>query len=345
MFNENEYIIQGEPTTNEKAKNWRIAIGLQDVDGLKPSNYLIETANKNISGEIDINEAEKRINAYYEHMDVRSDDYHKQEADKVSIAISKILAEDAFVFSVSEFLSIQRRLFAEIADIQLWAGKIRKCNISKKEWALNNDSVKYAPCESLVNALEIDFNIEKNFDFKGLNKKQIAQHIAKFTSDIWQLHPFREGNTRAVAVFIIKYLRMLGFDIGNEQFENHSWYFRNAMVRNNYENLANGIYRTDKFLNMFFENMLLDGENELRNRYLHIDFDRSKVGINATSGNKVGIIAEFVKKFGQITNNDVMNLFDIGREQARKVLVKLVSEGALKAEGGNKNRVDKIKED
>ena len=87
---------------------------------------------------------------------------------------------------------------------------------------------------------------------------------------MWQIHAFGEGNTRTTAVFTIQYLRSLGFDVDNDQFARHSWYFRNALVRANYHNIAKGIDYSPIYLERFFRNLLLGEQWDLRNRYLHI---------------------------------------------------------------------------
>lgn len=120
--------------------------------------------------------------------------------------------------------------------------------------------------------MDYDFSTEKQFSYEGLSVDEAVKHLAKFASDIWQIHPFSEGNTRATAVFMIKYMKTFGFSVNNDAFEKNSWYFRNALVRANYNNLQKGIHSTTKFLEMFFSNLLLDTNYELKNRYMHIDF-------------------------------------------------------------------------
>lgn len=266
QFDFEEYIKQREPDKKEKTYAWKTAIGLQDVDGLKPSTYLIQTAKAHIEGDIDIKEARYRIDSYYEAQTQRTENEPGvEEADKVAIRIAEILGEQAFNFSPAELLAIHKRLFKDIYD---HAGKIRDYNISKKEWVLNGKSVYYASADSIMDTLEYDFNREKNFLYKNISLNESIKHIARFTSDIWQIHPFGEGNTRTTAVFIIKYLRTFGFDINNDQFADNSWYFRNALVRANYNDIQNGIYETTEFLEKFFQNLLLNANYELKNRLL-----------------------------------------------------------------------------
>jgi fido (protein-threonine AMPylation protein) len=261
-----EYKRLGEPGKLEKSGNWQTAIGLQQVDGLKPSAYLIETAKQNIEGDITFAEAKERLDVYYKAKPVRNGGTDRtEEADKVSARIAEILSENAFTFRPAELIAIHRHLFS---GVFLFAGKVRDYNISKAEWALNGESVIYTGADRIRETLDYDFAQEKAFRYKGLALEQTAEHIAKFVSGIWQIHPFGEGNTRATAVFAIKYLRTLGFNAGNDLFAEHSWYFRNALVRANYDDHKNGVYSTQEFLNRFFGNLLLGEKHELKNREL-----------------------------------------------------------------------------
>lgn len=268
MENFDEYIRQGEPDKAEKAKVWKTAIGLQQVDGLVPSAYLIETARQNIEGDISITEVKKRIDSYYELQDFRNQENRTEEADKVSARIAEILGEQTFTFSPTEYIAIHRRLFEGIYP---FAGQIRDYNITKKEWVLNGETVLYAGANSLKETLEYDFQQEKKFSYKGLSQYEIVEHIAHFISYLWQIHPFGEGNTRTTAIFLIKYLRKLGFkNVNNNLFSEHSWYFRNALVRANYEDLSNNIPKTDEYLVRFLKNLLLGDKHSLKNRELQI---------------------------------------------------------------------------
>ena len=262
------YIRQGEPDQREKASIWRTAIGLQAVDGLQTSEYLRETAIKHIEGEIDIDEARQLIQAYYQsktHRETTDDDM--QEADQVSANITKILSSNTLDFSAKGYISLHRRIFAGVFK---HAGKVRDYDISKNEWILNGDTVHYLNWEDLHRALEYDIEQERRFSYKGLNTDQLIQHITRFVSDIWQIHAFCEGNTRTTAVFAILYLRDLGYKVENDMFAQHSWYFRNALVRANYRNAVEGIDYAPEYLERFFRNLLLGERWDLRNRYLHI---------------------------------------------------------------------------
>ena len=264
-----QYIRQGEPAQKKRAESWRVAIGLQAVDGLTTSEYLQQTAQRNIEGEISIDEVRELINSYYQSKQRREpDESEKQEADKVSANIAKILSTETFDFSAEGFVSLHRRIFTGVFK---HAGKIRDYDISKKEWVLEGDSVSYLNWEDLRRALEYDIEKERSFSYKGLTQDEMIAHISSFVSGIWQIHAFGEGNTRTTAVFTIQYLRSVGFDINNELFADHSWYFRNALVRANYKNLVKGIDYSPIYLERFSRNLLLGEKWDLRNRYLHIN--------------------------------------------------------------------------
>lgn len=270
QFELEEYIRQGEPDQAEKSEAWQIAIGLQQVDGLYTSAYLLDTAKEHIEGKITITEAQQRIHKYYEQRTDRKElEADTKEADVVSARIAQLLGEQSFQFSPIEWKMIHRRLFEGIYD---HAGQFRTYNISKNEWVLNGNTVTYASWNAINETLEYDFKQEKAFSYEGLSMQDAVKHLAKFTSDIWQVHPFAEGNTRATAVFMIKYMRTFGLQVENEAFKTYSWYFRNALVRANYNDWKNGIYATPKYLEQFFSNLVLGTEYTLKNRYLHIDY-------------------------------------------------------------------------
>ena len=281
-----EYLRESEPDKAHKGYAWSTAIGLQAVDGLKPSKYLIDTAIQNIEGKITMKEAQNLIDSYYEERPVHlSDDERTEEADKVSLRIAEILSETAFSFSPNEYIAIHRKLFQGIYN---HAGKIRDYNITKKEWVLDGATVMYGSASELRATLEYDFSKEKDFSYKGLSMDEIIHHLAVFISRLWQIHIFGEGNTRTTAVFFIKYLRTLGFAATNDIFAENAWYFRNALVRANYTNLQKGIHETTEYLELFLRNLLLNEQNELQNRNLHISglLNKEKVDIQ---GMKVDI--------------------------------------------------------
>ncbi len=262
-----EYIKQAEPSIKEKGYAWHTAIGLQSVDGLKPSKYLIDTAIKNIEGKISIEEAQVLLNAYYEQNPESGAADRTEEADKVSLRIAELLSEKAFSFTPNEYISIHKKLFT---GIYKHAGTLRNYNITKSEWVLDGATVLYGSASELRATLEYDFAEEKKFSYKGLNMDSIIRHLAIFVSRLWQIHVFGEGNTRTTAVFFIKYLRTLGFDVTNDIFAEHAWYFRNALVRANYNDLRHNVHETTEYLELFLRNLLLNEKNELHNRSMHI---------------------------------------------------------------------------
>lgn len=270
-----QYLKDVEGYKSDKTYLWSTAIGLQDVDGLRPSKYLLDTAIENIEGKITIKQAQELIDSYYKENDSRSSDKERtEEADKVSSRIAQILSEKAFSFTPNEYISIHRKLFQ---GIYKHAGKIRDYNITKKEWVLDGATVIYGSASELRATLEYDFNREREFSYKNLSMDDIIKHLALFISRLWQIHIFGEGNTRTTAVFFIKYLRTLGFTESNDIFARNSRYFRNALVRANYSDLKRGIYETTEYLELFLRNMLLNEKNELLSRKLHIDFEKNKI--------------------------------------------------------------------
>ena len=270
-----QYLKDVEGDKSDKTYLWSTAIGLQDVDGLRPSKYLFDTAIENIEGKITIKQAQELIDSYYKEKDNRSSDMERtEEADKVSSRIAQILSEKSFSFTPNEYISIHRKLFQ---GIYKHAGKIRDYNITKKEWVLDGATVIYGSASELGATLEYDFNREREFSYKNLSMDDIIKHLALFISRLWQIHIFGEGNTRTTAVFFIKYLRTLGFTESNDIFAQNSRYFRNALVRANYSNLKRGIYETTEYLELFLRNMLLNEKNELLSRKLHIDFEKNKI--------------------------------------------------------------------
>ena len=267
-INFDEYIRQGEPSKREAAYAWSTAIGLQAVDGLKTSEYLNDLARRNIEGEITIDEVDQLLKSYYEHKTVReADDDDTEDADKASKNIKRILSSDTLDFTANGFISLHRRIFEGVLK---HAGELRTYDITKKEWVLEGDTVRYLNWEDLRRALNYDIEQERAFVYKGKNQDEMISHLTRFVSGLWQIHAFREGNTRTTAVFTILYLRSLGFNVENDLFARHSWYFRNALVRANYRSIVKGVELSPVYLERFFRNLLLGEQWDLRNRYLHI---------------------------------------------------------------------------
>lgn len=278
-----EYIRQGEASQYEKAQAWKTAIGLQAVDGLTTSAYLVDLAKKNIEGQMSLQALHTLLENYYESYPNQED--RTAEADIVSLRISKLLLEKAFSFTPNEYLSIHRQLFT---DIYAHAGSIRDYNITKKEWILDGDTVTYGSVSELGATLRYDIEQEKNFSFTNLDMSETIRHLATFVARLWQIHVFGEGNTRTTAVFFIKYLRTLGFTATSDMFANHAWYFRNSLVRANYQNLKLGVYRTTEYLERFLQNLLLDESHLLSNRCMHIYSTNGNIQEESTQYNDNG---------------------------------------------------------
>lgn len=345
-----EYLRESEPDKVYKGYAWSTAIGLQAVDGLKPSKYLIETAIQNIEGKITMKEAQNLIDSYYEERPMHlMEGERTEEADKVSSRIAEILSETAFSFSPNEYISIHRKLFQGIYE---HAGKIRDYNITKKEWILDGETVVYGSASELMATLEYDFSRERNYSYRGLSMDEIIHHLAVFISRLWQIHIFGEGNTRTTAVFFIKYLRTLGFSATNDIFAENAWYFRNALVRANYTNLQKGIHETTEYLETFLRNLLLNEKNELHNRDLHIgetlneekvdirvakvDIQDKKVDIQNKKVDILSVLAERGGSFSIKTTVHIHRLFDkygfdgvFGRSAVMEIL-ELKESGASK---------------
>ena len=354
-----EYIRHTDASKKDKTLAWSTAIGLQQVDGLTPSSYLYETAKCNIEGDISFDEAKNLIDSYYQSNTVRNDDEDErtEEADKVSCRIAQILSEPSFNFSPSHLIAIHKRLFEGIFK---FAGKIRDYDITKKEWILNGDSVMYGASYELKEALDYDFEQERNFNYKGLSMDETIRHITFFISRLWQIHAFGEGNTRTTAVFTIKYLRSLGFKADNNISAQNSWYFRNALVRANYTNLKKGIQENPVYLERFFRNLLLDEKNELKNRYCHIDYDtynvsssendtakitqkinvkshesHSKITVNLTQLQQK--ILDAVKENKYLSQTELATQFSISRETVNRNMKKLQEQNIIRRVGADKN--------
>ena len=319
-----EYIRQSEPHKREKGYAWQTAIGLQAVDGLKPSEYLKEKARQHIEGDITIDEVKQLVDSYYKSKVARSSSEDRtEEADKVSARITEILSENTFTFSPIEYLAIHRHLFEGIFS---HAGQIRDYNITKNEWVLDGATVMYGSASELRATLEYDFSQEKDFSYKGLSMDEIIHHLAVFISRLWQIHIFGEGNTRTTAVFFIKYLRTLGFSVTNDIFAENAWYFRNALVRANYTNLQKGIHETTEYLEAFLRNLLLNEKNELHNRNLHIsgllnnekvdigdkevDIESKKVDIENEKVDIESLLSGKIGKFSVKTTEYIYRLFE-----------------------------------
>lgn len=341
------YLRQGEPEKAEKSTAWQTAIGLQAVDGLTTSDYLLETAKDHIEGHIDMPAAKQRIQSYYEAQTSRqAAEADTMEADLVSVRIAELLSEKTFHFSPAELQNIHRRLFTGVFD---HAGTFRDYNITKKEWILNGDTVTYASYFSIRDTLDYDFTQEKQFDYSGIAVAEAVKHIARFTSDIWQIHPLCEGNTRTTAVFIILYLKTFGFQVKNDVFADNSWFFRNALVRANFNDLQKGIHATTVYLEQFFENLLLDTHHVLKNRYTHVDFcgsaQSATVPVSTCKNGTLDCTLEELAILHLIAENPKITqkalAVGIGKSErtAKRLTISLQEKGHIRRVNGRRNGV------
>jgi len=361
------YFKAEEPGRRERAEAWATAIGLQKVDGLTPSQFLFDTAKDHIEGRITQNQARRRIRDYYAqerrvedaapYQDVKKEitrlDRRKEEADKVSERIVAVLNDGGFAFTPEYFISIHAKLFKGLLPT---AGKIRSVNIRKREWVLKDESVTYGDATTIKQSLVRDFIDEREFDYGGKTPRKIIPHFARFIAQIWQVHPFGEGNTRTTAVFTIKYLRSLGFVVDNGAFRDNAWYFRNALVRANYADYAHDVKREWGYLEAFFRNLLLGERNELKSRYLLIgltDEDKQKIreltdpgscqkkvvrrGLSEKGCQKTcGKIVTMLKKNPNLTQNGMAKALGISRQAVQKHLARLKDIGHLRRVGPDK---------
>lgn len=335
-----EYLKEKEPQKKEKGYAWHTAIGLQAVDGLETSEYLISTAKKNIEGDITLQEADNLIQSYYKESSTRVDTDRTEEADKVSVRIAMLLSEKSFVFSPAQYISIHSRLFTGIYN---HAGKIRDYNITKKEWVLDGDTVMYGGALELRETLEYDFSVERDFSYKGLSMEQIIKHLAVFVSRLWQIHIFCEGNTRTTAVFFIKYLKTLGFDVTNDIFAENAWFFRNALVRANYTNLSKDVHETTQFLELFLKNLLLGEKNELKNRNLHIGYSLNPPKCNSQSANctldctlEENQVLELLRSNPKITQKQIAQVIHKSPRTVKSITTSLTEKGIVSRENGKR---------
>ena len=262
----NNYIEEEYSLNYVKQLQWDAAIGLQEVDSLKPSKYLKKLSEENVNGEKTIYEVEHELKEYYIEKEKINDINHNElECDLVSTRIVQLLEDEKFKLSVDFLRYIHGYLFKDIYD---FAGQFRKIDFSKHELILNNDSALYGDCKTLKESLEYDISLERVKNYKEMNIVEVINNITDFSSRIWQTHPFREGNTRTTAIFIIKYLVSLGYQVDNTLFKDKSVYFRNALVRSNYFNNEKNVRDDNSYLIKFYENLLLGKNNNLQSKDL-----------------------------------------------------------------------------
>lgn len=335
----------------ERAENWAVAIGLQKVDGLVPSKHLISVAKRHIEGEISGAEATSLIDSYYETKDGHDIPEDVKEADRVSARINEVIEEEGFNFSPTYLVALHGLIFEGVLP---HAGSIREVNLRKREWVLRGDSVMYGHAPVIERTLDYDFDREREYSYSGKSKREIVSHFARFIAGIWQIHPFREGNTRTIAVFAIKYLKSMRIKATNDLFAENSWFFRNALVRANYENLLDDISRDFEPLEHFFRNLMLGEKNELKNRYLLIGLKEAEKGQLAAGKDgcqkkvvRKGLsekgckktadkLIELLKAHPSLTQVGMSNALGISRQAVQKHIANLKKSGRLRRVGPDK---------
>lgn len=310
-------------------------IGLQDVDHLKNSSYFVKQSERYLKGEISLDELDNIIASYYESKPTTED--RSEEADKISIRIARLIGEDSFTFTVGQLLTIHKRLFDGVVE---HPGQLRTYNFSKKEWVLDGASVIYGDFRDLEMALQYDFKAEKQFDYSRLSIDEAIVHLAVFIANLWQIHAFEEENTRTTAVFAIKYLRSLGFDVTNDTFAKNAWYFRNALVRANYTNIQKGVYEDRSYLIKFLRNLLLNENNRLENEELHIAPSSPNKG-----DTREARLLVLLKTNPSIKTKELAEELGVSLRTVKSIVAILKKEGKLERVGGKKYGRWKVKQE
>ena len=302
-------------------------IGLQAVDQLKNSSYFLSETNRYINGEISLEKLDAIITSYYKNKP--NSDNRTEEADKISIRIAKIICEDSFTFTVGQLLTIHKILFDGLLK---HPGELRNYNFSKKEWVLDGESVTYGDYRELEMTLQYDLELEKKFTYKGLSIDETIEHLAIFISNLWQIHPFEEGNTRTIAVFFIKYLRSLGFDVTNDTFAKNAWYFRNSLVRANFNNITKGIFIDREYLIKFLRNLILKENNILKNKDLHI----SNINFKNYKSPRESLILKFIKENPNITAGELAIKIGVSLRTIKNILKVMKNTNKIKRVNGKR---------
>ncbi|MCQ2814930.1 MAG: Fic family protein [Bacilli bacterium] len=315
----------------------KTGIGLQDVDGLTVSDKYKEVSEKYINGDVSFEEAYKIITDYYANK--RDDETINQEdkPDLVSLNIANILANRGFVFTVGQLLSIHKILFTNVYE---HAGKFREFNFSKKEWVLNGESVYYADYREIQSTLEYDFSVERQYNYSNKSIDEIIDHLATFIANLWQIHPFQEGNTRTTAIFTIKYLQTLGFDVTNDTFANNAWYFRNSLVRANYSNINKGIFVDKSFLVIFLNNLLKGEKNTLENKLLSVNITKKETN---SLNNLEEQVLKLIKGKNNITSEEISSITSKSLRTIKTVLMELQNKKIIKRMNGKRYGHWKVK--
>jgi len=344
------YFEAKEPGRRERAENWAAAIGLQKVDGLVTSENLRSVARRHIEGEISASEARGIVDRYYESKEGRELPEDVREADKVSARIIEVINDQSFFFDPCYLQGLHGLIFEGVLP---FAGSYREVNIRKHEWILKEDSVTYGPWRSIEENLHTAFEREQEFSYARKSKKILISHFARFISKIWQIHPFREGNTRTTAVFAIKYLRSLNIPATNDLFAENSWFFRNALVRANYENPLQDVARDYEPLERFFRCLILGERHQLKSRFLRIGIGKeqqeelAKGRLSASEGcqkkvvrkgcqKTAGKLLNMLKNQPHLTQVGMATALSISRQAVQKHLARLKADGRLRRVGPDK---------
>ena len=201
---------------------------------------------------------------------------------------------------------------------------------------LDGDTVAYGSALNLRETLDYDFSQERAFKYSGLTMAETIQHLALFVSRLWQIHIFGEGNTRTTAVFFIKYLRYLGFEADNDLFTEHSWYFRNALVRANYNNIKNGIYETTEYVEKFLRNLLQGEKNALHNREMHVSGKFVIKDDPIKPDEREAKIIELLKSEPGITRAKMAEALGCSESTVKRTIQAMVSKNMIRRIGSNK---------
>lgn len=309
-----------EPDKRQKYNNWSISKGLQQVDGLSTSPYLDKLASDNIEGRISSSDVTRLVNSYYEVKADRKEVDEYKEADIVSARINEILSSGGFTLSLEEYKSIHKRLFDGVIDN---AGEFRSNNIYKREWVLDGDTVTYGDVSNIESNIESCIRGERLTRYSSMDDEEIYFHLSRFVSELWKAHPFSEGNTRTTAVFAIKYFRSRGYDIDNRPFQNHSWYFRNALVRANYSSIPKKVDTDLSFLEEFLTCAITGRVGTFRNRDLHIYARRTGLDKSSSGDSLDNAILKEICKNRQITRKQLAEKFLTSEKTIERHLKKL----------------------
>jgi len=247
----------------KRQKYWEIGKGLQATDGLQTSAYLETVIADTLANKYSTEQAADKVYNHYTAMDPDSAEYGHKEADIVAARITVCLEREDFKLSPVSLKAIHKELFQDVLPFK-WVGEYRTENLSKKESVLNGTSIVYSDYKSIPDYLRYDFDSEQNAEYHTPFGEADVHKFAKFISTIWQAHPFREGNTRTISTFAIKYLRTMGVQVDNAPFEEHSKWFRDALVRANHTDVQNNIRPDTSYLNKFFENVILGAGHDLQ---------------------------------------------------------------------------------